>query len=63
MIKIIKGGKKRFVMICMVCDAKFSYEIDDVIGRTVRCPCCGAYCQHYTRNAEESEGEENDARH
>ena len=58
MIEIIKGGKKRFVITCEFCDAVFSYEIDDVIGRTVRCPCCGEYCAHGSHNKEESEDTE-----
>lgn len=59
MIKIIKGGKKQFVAVCETCAAEFSYEIDDVIGRTVRCPCCGEYCRHNIRNMQkESEDTE-----
>lgn len=55
MIEIIKEGKKRFIIVCETCDAKFSYELNDIVGRSTRCPCCGEYCPHYNHIKEESE--------
>lgn len=58
MIEIIKEGKKRFVTVCLNCDARYSYELNDIVGRAVRCPCCGEFCQHYNHVKDESEDEE-----
>ena len=57
-IKIIKEGKKRFTIVCKTCDAKFSYELNDTVGRSIKCPCCGEYCQHYDHIKDESEDTE-----
>lgn len=58
MIEIIKEGKRRFVTVCLCCDARYSYELSDVIGRATKCPCCGEFCPHYNHIKEESEDTE-----
>jgi hypothetical protein len=58
MIEIIREGKKRFVTVCLNCDAVYSYELNDIVGGAVRCPCCGEFCAHYNRVKDESEGTE-----
>ena len=58
MIEIIKEGKRQFVVVCLNCDARYSYELSDVIDRSTRCPCCGDFCPHYNHIKEESEDTE-----
>ena len=52
MIETIKDGKKRFVIVCLNCDAKYSYELNDVVGRAVRCPYCGEFCAKHGDKSE-----------
>ena len=58
MIEIIKEGKKQFVVVCPNCDAIYSYELSDIVGRSTRCPCCGDFCQHYNHIKAEREDTE-----
>lgn len=58
MIEIIRVGKTKFKVICTNCDALLSYTLNDLIGGSIRCPCCGEFCEHYNRIGKESEGEE-----
>lgn len=58
MIEIIKEGKKRFVTVCLNCDARYSYELNDIVGGAVHCPCCREFCAHYNRVKDESEDTE-----
>lgn len=46
MIKVIEHGKADYVAECDKCGCKFSYEIRDVVGGTVRCPDCGGHARH-----------------
>lgn len=57
-IKIIRKGKRNFKVECHQCTALLSYDIHDIVGGSIRCPCCGEYCQHYNRIREDSEDTE-----
>lgn len=57
-IKVIKEGSAVFKIKCLNCDARYSYELSDVIGRSTKCPCCGEFCPHYNHIKEESEDTE-----
>ena len=57
MVEIVRAGKTRFKIICATCDALLSYTLNDLIGGSIRCPCCGEFCEHYNRRGKESEGE------
>ena len=57
-IKIIREGHKKFKVECKQCNALLSYEINDIIGTSIRCPCCGNFCPHYEHIKEESEDTE-----
>ena len=57
-IKIIKKGKRVFKIECPQCEALISYDIHDIVGTSIRCPCCGEFCYHYNRITEESEDKE-----
>ena len=45
-IEIIKQGQTKFTAHCYKCGCEFSYEMEDVIGAVVMCPCCGNYIVH-----------------
>ena len=46
MIKIIKDGQKDFIAKCQTCGCEFSYQLIDIVGNSVVCPCCGHYVVH-----------------
>lgn len=46
MIKIIKDGQKEFTTKCDTCGCEFSYQLIDIVGNSVVCPCCGHYVVH-----------------
>ena len=46
MIKIIKDGQKDFIAKCSTCGCEFSYQLGDIGGGWVLCPCCGGYVAH-----------------
>lgn len=45
-IKIIKKGKKKFNKTCPYCGCEFTYEPEDILNSTVKCPCCFQYLAH-----------------
>lgn len=45
-IKIIKDGKKEFDKTCPYCGCEFTYEAEDILHSTVKCPCCSQYLPH-----------------
>ena len=45
-IKIIKQGKTKFTAYCDRCGCEFTYEMEDVVGEIVRCPCCKNHIVH-----------------
>lgn len=45
-IEIIKQGQTKFTAQCCKCGCEFSYEMVDVIGEVVVCPCCGNHIMH-----------------
>lgn len=46
MIEIIKEGQKNFITKCQTCGCEFSYQLIDIVGNSVVCPCCGGYVAH-----------------
>lgn len=46
MIKIIKDGQKDFIAKCQTCGCEFSYQLIDIVGNSVVCPCCGNHVAH-----------------
>lgn len=56
MIEIIEKGKTHFKITCSCCDAKYSYDIEDLGQPTnasiVFCPICGMGNYHYQRDRE-----------
>ena len=45
-IEIIKPGQLKFTQTCSLCGCEFTYELEDVIGEVVVCPCCGNHITH-----------------
>ena len=39
-IEIIKQGQTKFTKICPDCGCEFTYELDDLVGNIINCPCC-----------------------
>lgn len=50
MIKIIKDGRKDFIIVCDSCGCEFSYQNEDIKLGSVQCPCCGIYVSHRDNN-------------
>lgn len=46
MIEIIKPGQTKFTATCSQCGCEFTYELEDVVGKVVVCPCCGNHITH-----------------
>ena len=45
-IEIIKQGQTKFTAHCYKCGCEFTYEMEDVVGDMVMCPCCGNHIVH-----------------
>jgi hypothetical protein len=39
-IKVVKPPCKLYYMQCLWCYAELEYELQDIEGSTVKCPCC-----------------------
>lgn len=42
-IKVVKPPCKLYYMQCPLCYAEFEYELEDIEGNTVQCPCCNTH--------------------
>ena len=45
-IEILKQGQTKFTVTCANCGCEFTYELEDIVGSVVICPCCGNHIVH-----------------